>query len=295
MSEKSENPVEHRMQVDLSGEVGIVTGAGSGIGRETAVRLFHDGASLLLADVDRKSVLKVVSELGGTEGSAGLSHDQTHSPGGKKRSGGISLKDRMHGIHADVRAEGDVKRMVGECLERFGKIDFLVSNAGIVGPYEFDETTAEEWDRVFSVNTRGGFLCARHVLPHMKVKRKGRIIFIASTNGGKPGGHVIAYRASKAALIMLARSLALHAASFGISVNAVCPGVTMTPLQRKLTESLLEKKGMSFDEYVADRVKSVPLGRFTEMRDVADIIEFLVSDNGGFITGQEIYVNGGEW
>jgi NAD(P)-dependent dehydrogenase (short-subunit alcohol dehydrogenase family) len=287
--------MEHRMQVDLSGEVGIITGAGSGIGREIAFRLFRDGASLLLADVDRDSVLGVASELSGAGTRTGPDRDQAPSGGGKKRGGGTSGENRILGFRADVSTDGDVKRMVEKCLERFGKVDFLVSNAGIVGPYELDETSAAEWDRVFAVNTRGGFLCARHVLPPMKEKRKGRIIFIASTNGGKPGGHVIAYRSSKAALIMLARSLALHAAPFGIPVNAVCPGVTLTPLQQELTESLLERKGMSFDEYVADRAKNVPLGRFTEMKDIADIIEFLVSDNGGFITGQAIYVNGGEW
>jgi NAD(P)-dependent dehydrogenase (short-subunit alcohol dehydrogenase family) len=272
MDERYDSSTVHRMRVDLSGEVGIITGAGSGIGREIAARLHQDGASLVLADIDRGAVHRVVKELG----------DDPHP-------------DRLHGMHADVSADGDVKRMVEECLSRFGKIDFLVSNAGIVGPYEFDETTADSWDRVFAVNTRGGFLCARHALPCMKEKRKGRIIFIASTNGGKPGGYVIAYRASKAALIMLARSLALHAASYGITVNALCPGVTMTPLQRELTENLLEKRGVSFDEYVADRTKSVPLGRFTEMRDIADMVEFLVSDNGGYVTGQALYVNGGEW
>jgi NAD(P)-dependent dehydrogenase (short-subunit alcohol dehydrogenase family) len=284
MNESGDSSMEHRMRVDLSGEVGIITGAGSGIGRETAMRLYRDGASLALADIDHVAVHRVVEELSDRK-----SPDRSEAVPGSPEPG------QLCEVHADISADSDVKRVVEECLSRFGKIDFLVSNAGIVGPYEFDETTADSWDRVFAVNTRGGFLCARHVLPSMKEKRKGRIIFIASTNGGKPGGYVIAYRASKAALIMLARSLALHAASFGVSVNAVCPGVTMTPMQRELTETLLEKRGVSFDEYVVDRTKSVPLGRFTEMRDIADMVEFLVSDNGGYITGQAIYVNGGEW
>jgi len=284
MNKNGGGAMEHRMRVDLSGEVGIITGAGSGIGRETAARLHQDGASLVLSDIDRDAVRSAVKELG----DSGRSVRSERDPGSPKPG-------RLHGVHADVSADGDVKRMVEECLSRFGKIDFLVSNAGIVGPYEFEETTADAWDRVFAVNTRGGFLCARHALPSMKEKKKGRVIFVASTNGGKPGGYVIAYRASKAALIMLARSLSLHAAPFGITVNAVCPGVTMTPLQRELTENLLEKRGVSFDQYVADRTKSVPLGRFTEMRDIADMVEFLVSDNGGYITGQALYVNGGEW
>ena len=94
---------------------------------------------------------------------------------------------------------------------------------------------------------------------------------------------------------MLARSLALYAAPFGITVNAVCPGVTMTKMQKRLTESQLGPKGVSFEDYVEERSKRVPMGRFTDVRDIADIVEFLVSDNAEFITGQAIYVNGGEW
>jgi NAD(P)-dependent dehydrogenase (short-subunit alcohol dehydrogenase family) len=262
--------VNIRMTADFSGESGIVTGAGSGMGRDIAIRLAGAGASLILADVNFDAALQVQNTI--------------------VESGG-----RACALKADVREAADVEHITGTCLERYTHIDFLISNAGIVGPYEFEDTTPEEWDNVIAVNTRAGFLCARSVLPHMKRRRRGRIVFNASTNGGKPGGHVIAYRVSKAALIMLARSLALHTAPYGITVNAVCPGVTMTPIQRSLIESLLDEREGSFDEYVEEREKRVPMGRFTSMRDVTDMVEFLLSDNASFVTGQALFVNGGEW
>jgi NAD(P)-dependent dehydrogenase (short-subunit alcohol dehydrogenase family) len=254
----------------LSGKVGIITGAGEGMGKAMALSFSACGAKLILADIVQETARELEREISAAGGSA------------------LALK-------ADVSHEADVQGMVEACIGNYGRIDFLVSNAGTVGPYNFDETSVEDWDKVFAVNTRGGFLCAKHVLPHMQKRRSGRILFIASTNGGKPGGYVIAYRASKAGLIMLARSLALFAAPFGITVNAICPGVTMTPMQRRLTEDVLEQKRLSFEEYVQERAKRVPMGRFTEVKDIADAAEFLISDRAGFITGQAIYVNGGEW
>jgi NAD(P)-dependent dehydrogenase (short-subunit alcohol dehydrogenase family) len=259
-----------RLTLDLGGRVGIVTGAGSGMGREVALRLSADGARIVLADIEHERVCETRDEIAARSGEA------------------VAVK-------ADVGREKDVRDVIDACMDGYGQIDFLVSNAGIVGPYDFEKTSVEEWDRVFAVNTRGGFLCAKHALHHMKMRKTGRVLFTASTNGAKPGGYVIAYRASKAALIMLARSLALHAAAFGVTVNAICPGVTATPMQRQLMETVLESEGISFDAYVAERKKRVPMGRFTEMRDIADAVEFLVSDGAGFITGQAIFVNGGEW
>ena len=259
-----------RMKPDLKGKAGIITGAGAGMGREIALRLASDGAKVILADINYESVCKTrdeISEMGG----------------------------QATAVQADVCIEDDVERVTDACMDACSKIDFLVSNAGVVGPHDFEETSADEWDRVFAVNAKGGFLCAKHSLSHMKRKKSGRIIFTASTNGAKPGAYVIAYRASKAALIMLARSLALHAAPFGITVNAVCPGVTMTPLHRSLAEGLIKSEGLSYEEYVEERKNRIPLGRFTGVGDIADIMEFLLSDNAGFITGQSIFVNGGEW
>jgi len=267
---KKKRKGSHRSTLDLGGKAGIITGAGSGMGREIALRLSSDGACVVVADIEYEAVCAL--------------RDEIRDAGGE-----------AHPVQADVSNEADVKAMSQACIDTCGGIDFLVSNAGIVGPYDFDKTTAEDWDRVFGVNARGGFLCARHVLPHMKKNRSGRIIFNASTNGAKPGKHVIAYRSSKAALIMLARSLAMQAAPYGITVNAICPGVTATPMQRNLVEGLQASEGISYEEYTEEREKRIPMGRFTEVSDIADIAEFLLSDNADFITGQAIFVNGGEW
>lgn len=262
--------MSNRMKLDLKGKSGIVTGGGEGMGREISMRLSSDGASVTVVDIELDLAEDVQNAI--------------------RRSGGNAVA-----VKADVSNEADVRRMVNTSIEHYSRIDFLISNAGVVGPYNFEDTTSDDWDSVFGVNTKGGFLCSKYVLPYMQKQKSGRIILNSSTNGGKPGGYVIAYRASKAALIMLARSLALYAAPFGITVNAVCPGVTMTKMQKRLTESQLGQKGISFEEYVEERAKRVPMGRFTDVRDIADIVEFLVSDNAEFITGQAIYVNGGEW
>ena len=267
---KKEHNGPYKSTLDLRGKAAIITGAGSGMGREIALRLASDGARVVVGDIVYKSICTLRDEI-------------------------LDAGEEAHAVQADVSNEKDVKRMADACIDTCGVIDFLVSNAGTVGPYEFDETTAEDWDRVFAVNVKGGFLCARHVLPHMKKNRSGRIIFNASTNGAKPGKYVIAYRSSKAALIMLARSLAIHTAPFGITVNAICPGVTATPMQRSLVEDIQTSEGMSYEDYNEERKKRIPMGRFTQVSDIADITEFLVSDNAGFITGQAIFVNGGEW
>jgi len=262
--------MKNKFTLDLKKQAGIITGAAAGMGKAIAERLAEDGASLVLADINEDALGKIHNDFSASS-------------------------DNIIFQKADVTKEDDVSKMIESCIDSYSKIDFIVSNAGIVGPYDFEETSGSDWDNVFAVNTKAGFLCAKYALPYMKKQKKGRIIFNSSTNGGKPGGYVIAYRSSKAALIMLARSLALNAAPYGITVNTVCPGVTMTPMQRKLTESLISGKGQTFEEYVAQREKRVPMGRFTDVHDIADMVEFLISDNAQFVTGQALYVNGGEW
>lgn len=254
---------------DLSGQVGIVTGSASGIGREMALTLAKRGATLVLADINYKGIKEVESS--------------------------ISEYGRALAIETDVSSDQDVKSMVEKCLLEFGRVDFLCSNAGIVGPYNFEDTTAEAWDRVFEINTKGMFLCAKYVLPSMIEQKYGRIVFTGSTNAEKPGGYVIAYRASKAAVVMLARSLALYAAPHNITVNAVCPGVVLTPIERQMIKGVIKERGITFEEYVENRAKRVPMGRFTTEADIANAVEFLVSEKASFITGQAIFVNGGEW
>lgn len=261
--------MSNKMKLDLNGKVGIVTGSASGIGREIALRLSLDGARVVLADVNTEGINEV-SDL-------------------------INEYGESVAVKTDVTSEKDVKNMLDICIEKYYKIDFIFSNAGIVGPYSFDDTTVEDWDSVFAVNVRGMFLCAKYVLPYMKERKQGRVVFTASTNAEKPGGYVIAYRASKAAVAMMAKSLALYAAPYNITVNSISPGVVLTPIEKKIIKEVIDKKGISFDEYVESRAKRIPMGRFTDVKDIADVAEFLLSDNASFITGQQIFVNGGEW
>ena len=258
------------MKLNLSGQVGIITGAASGIGKEIALRLAKDGASIILADINYDGLTEVLEHI--------------------KKEG-----ENHIAVKTDVSIDKDVKNLISEGIKKFGKIDFLFSNAGIVGPYDFDDTSAGDWDKVFDINVKGMFLCSKYVIPYMKDRKYGRIIYTASTNADKPGGYVIAYRASKAAVVMLARSLALYAAPYNITINAVCPGVVLTQIEQNMIKEMIKDKNIKFEEYIENRAKRIPMGRFTKEKDIADIAEFLVSDNASFITGQSIFVNGGEW
>ena len=249
----------------------LVTGATRGIGRAIALAFAREGADVVPTGTNQNLLAQVahlVSEASGRPAAA---------------------------FRMDVTDKQGIAQTVQSVVDQFGRIDILVNNAGVSSMNPVLRLTESEWDHNMDVNAKGVFLVSQAVLPHMIAHRGGKIVNIGSA-APKRGGVLLAhYAASKAAVLAFTRSLAREVAEYHINVNAVCPGVTMTPLQRKLTESLLEKKGVSFDQYVAERTKSVPLGRFTEMGDVADMVEFLVSDNGGYVTGQALYVNGGEW
>ena len=261
--------MNRKVSLNLKGDVGIITGAASGIGKEMALKLGRDGANIVLADIDYDGMCNVKEN--------------------------IEPYSNVLAIKTDVTKVKDIKYLVEKTINKFNKIDFLISNAGIVGPYDFENTSADDWDKVFDINVKGMFLCAKYVLPIMKKQEEGKIIFTGSTNANKPGGYVVAYRSSKAAVVMLAKSLALYAAPYNINVNAICPGVVLTEIQKNMIKEVIENKEITFEDYIEERAERVPMGRFTETKDVAELAEFLVSDSAQFITGQQIYVNGGEW
>ena len=248
----------------LAGKVAIVTGAGSGFGEGIARRFAEEGAKLVVNDIDDRGGERVAGEI---ERSAGQ---------------GSALY-----VRADVASDGAMAGLVKRTLERFGRIDILVNNAGIThknGPMlGVDEAT---FDRVFAVNVKSIYLAARHVVPVLRRQGGGAMINIASTAGLRPRGGLVWYCGSKGAVITLSKAMAQELAPEQIRVNALCPVAGDTPL-------LPSFMGGDTPALRAKFLASIPLGRFSTPRDVANAALYLASDEGAFITGVALEVDGG--
>jgi NAD(P)-dependent dehydrogenase (short-subunit alcohol dehydrogenase family) len=237
----------------------IVTGAGQGIGYRFAQELGAQGFSLIVADIT-----------GAEEAAARL------------RKASVSC----HGIRTDVSSEADVRAMAATCIERFGGIDVLVNNAGLMSTLRpFEEISSDEWMKVMGVNTLGPFLCAKAVVPSMREKGRGRIVNLASTVAlkGVPGW--LHYVSSKGAVIAFTRALAREVGQAGITVNAIAPGFTLSDgiLESNLHEVIGENARVGGRSIQRDQVPD----------DLVGTLLYLVGDGASFVTGQTIVVDGG--
>lgn len=237
----------------LQGRVALITGGANGIGAATAERFAREGASIVLVD------------LASGEGLA----EKIRAGGGQARF-----------IRTDVSNEANVEEAVAVAIETFGRLDILVNNAGM-GPFgDAEHTSVAEWDRTFSVNVRGGFLFSKFALPHLKKSDGATILFTASIAGLEGVPNLMAYSASKAAVINLARCLALDYARSGVRVNVVCPGATET--------AMLKATNIPSEAFEA----SLPLGKIVQPEDVAE--GFLYLATARRITGQTLVIDGGK-
>jgi len=253
----------------LLDKIALVTGASKGIGRAIAIAFAKEGANVVVnyfkSEDDANDVVKEINAMG-----------RTAVP-----------------VRADVSKIDEVKAMVKRTIDQFGRIDILVNNAGVSTMGLLVDLTEQEWDYNMDVNAKGVFLCCQAVARHMMDRRYGRIINISSA-AGKTGARFLShYCASKFAVIGLTQSLALELASYGINVNAVCPGYVETDMQSRELVWEAKLRGISSEEVKRGYLGSVPLGRLGKSEDVAKVVVFLASAQSDYMTGQAINVTGG--
>lgn len=240
---------------ELSGQIAVVTGAATGIGEAIALRLASAGATVCIADID----------------------------GAAAASAALRVGHNAQSIEMDITDSASVPQAVATILEQNTAIDILVNNAGLAGnAVPIWEQTDADWHKVMAVNINGPFYLCRAVIPHMRQRGYGRIINIASVAGKEGNPNMVAYSASKAALIGLTKSIAKEVAGEGICINAVSPAVIRTKILEQLTP-----------EQVAYMVARIPMKRTGQPEEVAAVVHFLASRDCSFVTGQCYDVSGG--
>jgi len=246
------------MDLGLNGKTALITGGASGLGKATAQTMLSEGMRVVLGDVN-ESLLEATSR--------------------ELTAAGAEVAT----VRLDVRNMDSCRSAVDAAVARFGAVDVLVNSAGVGGPMSFfAESEPADWQGMVEINFLGVLHCCRAVADHMIARGSGKIVSIASEAGKANEKRMVVYGATKGAVISLTRGLALELGRHNINVNAVCPGVTKTPMTAWLDED---------SEKLASRF--YPLGRLGRPEDIAPLIAFLASDRASWITGQAISVSGG--
>ena len=248
----------------LENKVALVTGAGSGIGRATAELFAKEGASIAVADYDAESGETTVRSI--------------------KQSGGRAVF-----VHADVSKASDAERMVKVAVDTYGRLDVVHNNAGIfVRPTPAHEMTEDLWDRVFNVNIKGVWLGCKYAVPQLIRAGAGAIVNTASMAGIRGRPYTSAYCASKGAVVMFTKTLAIELAPYNIRVNCVCPGAVNTPLIHHL--------GITQEQAAAQALTDQPIPRFARPEEIAQAVLYLASDaESSYVTGHALQIDGGQW
>lgn len=243
----------------LQGKVAIVTGGAQGIGEAYSVGMAKEGASVVIADIDKQAGQTVADGIRGSGGSA-------------------------HFVRTDVSKKKDADRLVAEAVKKFGSVDILVNNAGILYTAPVLETTEDMWDELLAVNVKGLFFCAAAAAREMIKQKRGKIINISSIAaiGGQAG--LCAYSSTKGAVLPITRVLALELAKYNIQVNAVLPGTTDTGMA---------KAAMEDPEWTKQITEGIPMKRLGRTKDLLGAVVYFSSEDSDYCTGQTLIVDGG--
>ena len=244
----------------LKDKIGIVTGAGSGIGRACAIALANEGARIALVGRRKDPIERVAREIG----------------------------ERAFAISADVSKAGEISRLLEETVRRFGGLNVLVNNAGILHVGTAEQITEEQWDDTFNLNVRSVWLLSRAVLPHMRKSGGGSIINLASVLGIVGARNRAAYAPSKGAMVQLTKCMAIDHGHENIRVNAVCPSFVETELTAHLIGQAPDAAA-----FRRERTAAHPIGRLGRPEDIAGLAVYLASDESSWVTGAVLPVDGG--
>jgi dihydroanticapsin dehydrogenase len=247
----------------VKNRIAIVTGAGSGIGEASAIRLAEEGAKVICADINLESATKTAQQI--------------------TAAGFIA-----EGYAIDIADSQACTALVSHAVSKYGAIDILVNNAGVNLPGVFHEVTNEIIDRTLNVNVKGAMYLTRAALPHMLKSSRGSIVNMSSVNGLVSEPYLSVYSASKGAIVMFTRGIALDYAKTGIRCNAICPGWVDTPINHAHAKMLggLDHVYKTIDSFQ-------PIGRPGTSREIANVVLFLASDESSFMTGSIVSADGG--
>ena len=246
----------------LSGKSAVVSGGASGIGKAIAQLFVEEGAKVVIADINGPLLDKTAKEL--------------------------SVHGEVSAVVADVRSMADAGRIVQQAVDRHGGLDILVCNAGITSVMPIEQLSEEEWDRVLATNVKGMFTLVKQAIPHMIARGGGRIVTLGSEMGIVAVPESPAYNASKGAVIMFTKSIALDLIRHNIRVNSLCPGVTRTPLLQAEIDNSLEP-----EKVAAAQASWAPINRVADPREIARGALFLASDESSFAVGSCLVLDGG--
>ena len=257
---------------ELQGKVGIVTGAGRGIGKAIAQRLAREGVAVVVTDIDEKTAEATAAEIN-------------------------SDNSKAIGLKVDVTKRDEIEKMIDETNKAFGKLDILVNNAGIGAVAPLIDTDDETWDRLMEVNAKGTFLCSKAAAKQMIKQGRGGRIIINASGAGKiaPGKAVLlgAYTASKHAVVGFGKQLGLELSEHQILVNCICAGIVDTQMWELLDRETADLEGVPRGSILKKVVANIPLGRIQKPDDVANVVAFLASDDANYMTSDTINVAGG--